>query len=190
MRTYKSLLYGLLYTYRGCTRGEIREALSVSEGNELIAEDFLVGKCILSIKDFEGNEVDPDWDNTFAGVVTSLAISIREVSGLSDRSRDALRQEAEEWFNTPAGESEALMYTIFGWTPQDVDSMDPFDWFRGSYAAEKIYQMQSGGKQIQQPQPQVNLPRATPPTMDKITDWKPGEKRLVSESNPMMFTSK
>lgn len=183
MITHLRTVAGVTYTLRGCTRGEVREAMALAGEREWEAEDFLVARCVLGAVDSSGQPVVPDWEQCLAGVVTTLMWHIREISGLSERSSERLREEAQEWIQTAAGHSDMLMMGLFGYKLEEIDAMDPPDWYRAAVAAETLYDMQNSqlAAASAPPPPGGRAPQA------KLPDWQPHRKERVPEQSHMFL---
>ena len=125
-RFYKTTILGDEFTYRGATRAELSSAL-VSFNTDSEFEDYL---CYTCSNPPEGKK----WEDLFAGVFTTLAGKIKEVSGLGKVNK--LEEEANEWISTPKGKIESLMMGVLGMDIEKIQSMDPPDWFKTAVTSQ------------------------------------------------------
>jgi hypothetical protein len=130
-RTFTTEVLGRTYTYRGATRGEFEQAQRESETAAEV-EDFLVGRCVLNPRGIP-------WQDQRAGIASRIGKAIADASGLTDEAREELEREALEWSRTPAGRSEILMMGLLHLKLDEIDQLDPIDWFKCAVAAETLY---------------------------------------------------
>ena len=125
-RLYKTTILGDEFTYRGATRAELSSAL-VSFSTDSEFEDYLCFTCSNPPK-------DKTWDDLFAGVFTTLASKIKDVSGAGKKGK--LEEEANEWVSTPKGKIESLMMGVLGMNIEQIQSMDPPDWHKTAITSQ------------------------------------------------------
>jgi hypothetical protein len=125
-RLYKTTILGDEYTYRGATRAELTSAL-ISFSSDAEVEDYLCYTCSSPPK----NKV---WEDVFAGVFTTLADRIKDVSGAGKKNK--LEEEANDWISTPKGKIESLMMGVLGMDIEKIQSMDPPDWHKTAITSQ------------------------------------------------------
>lgn len=121
-------LYGVNYTIRKATKGELEQALRFSIDEE--AEDFLVNTCLISPK--------IDLNSVYAGIPRKLALEILEFSDASQEASSRLQEEADKRVLTPMGKVEALMMGILHLKQHEINNMTNEEWYRAAAAAQLL----------------------------------------------------
>jgi len=128
LRTETFELFGVEYTIRQATKGELEQALRFDIEED--AEDFLIKSCLVSPK-IDLNEV-------YAGIPGQLAVRILELSDATQEANERLQKEADERVLTPLGKIEALMMGILHLRPVDISNMTSEDWHKAASAAQLL----------------------------------------------------
>lgn len=127
-RTYQIEILGVIYTYKGATRSQLKIALKLTEQVEM--EDYLCSVCVINPK--------IDLENCLAGIPVRLTELILTASGMDEVGTKSFQDESEEWIKSPSGKLEILMMAVLHKTQEEIDNLDPPDWFKAASAAQLI----------------------------------------------------
>lgn len=162
-------ILGETYGYRLLTRGELKRAQNIADGDSVVLEDVICEICTVQLP-----ENFPGWDDCLAGIPHELAKTILDKSGyLTSNSLRELEAEAAEWAKTQDARYDSLICFCFaGTTPEILDNLPPQEWHRraamaqlivaGIYNIDPAEFLNPGKETNPKSPPSVNLPQPPP----------------------------